>query len=156
MDQVVECLTKISQGREVKSAESALKNLQTLPNFHTCLLEIYRSNSSDTKLRFQAIVYFKNNINMFWRRSLSTDEKQHIRQLLIQALFEPERKLAQQVLKHEDTMILIILDMLIVSMQLHYPRSQGLIIHKIGMILFRSCLKSYNKLYLLRMFRMLI
>ncbi|KAK8946844.1 hypothetical protein KSP39_PZI007198 [Platanthera zijinensis] len=82
-----------------RPAESALAQCECRPGFCSCLLEIIaaRDLSCRVDVRLLASVYFKNNINRYWRqRVISNDEKVHLRKKLLLDIREESSQIALQ------------------------------------------------------------
>ncbi|XP_023228381.1 importin-11-like [Centruroides sculpturatus] len=99
---VLETLKKAaSQNLELlKPAEQQLKCWETQPGFYTTLLTIFSNYSIDINVRWLAVLYFKNGVDRYWRKTapnaISEDEKHILRQKLISNFTEPFNKLAIQ------------------------------------------------------------
>ncbi|KAG0325096.1 hypothetical protein BGZ99_001062 [Dissophora globulifera] len=84
----------------MQSAVTQLKQWETTPQFHATLQDIFYDKSLDTNIRWQAIIYFKNGIDKFWRKTaahaITPEEKAAIRSRLLTALDEEQKPLATQ------------------------------------------------------------
>jgi len=85
----------------IKAAADILKQWEVEPGFYTILVNALTNYSVDASIRWQAIVYFKNGVDRYWRKNapsaISEQEKIGIRAQLINTLNEPENKIAVQV-----------------------------------------------------------
>ncbi|XP_065837165.1 importin-11-like [Oscarella lobularis] len=101
--EVVEVLSRAaSQEPSVfKLAERQLKAWETHRGFYPSLFAAYTNCSLELNVRWQAILYLKNGIDRYWRKSaphaLSEDEKAALRSQLLLCLNEPIKQLATQV-----------------------------------------------------------
>ena len=68
---VLDTLTRAaSQNTAVlKPAEQQLKSWETQPGFYSVLQTIFSNLSLDVNVRWLAVVYFKNGIDRYWRKS---------------------------------------------------------------------------------------
>ncbi|KAK9124553.1 hypothetical protein Sjap_014155 [Stephania japonica] len=86
-----------------KPAEDALSQSESRPGFCSCLMEIIMSKdlASQTDIRLMASVYFKNNINRYWRSrrdstGISNEEKIYLRQKLLSHMREENYQISLQ------------------------------------------------------------
>nr|CAD7423013.1 unnamed protein product [Timema monikensis] len=91
-----------SQDTEVlKPAEQRLKQWETEPGFYSILLNIFSNHSIDINVRWLAVLYFKNGIDRYWRKSapnaISEEEKCSLRQGLASSFTEPVSQVATQI-----------------------------------------------------------
>ncbi|GAA5815784.1 hypothetical protein MFLAVUS_009299 [Mucor flavus] len=86
--------------QRMRQAEDMLKQWENAPSFFATLQDIFYDRSVEHDIRFLSGIYLKNGIDRFWRRTaknpISAEEKQAIRQRLLQFLDEPSRKLTAQ------------------------------------------------------------
>lgn len=90
-----------SQNTELlKPAEQQLKLWETQPGFHSILYSIISNYDIDLNVRWIAVLYFKNGIERFWRKTapnaIPEDEKSMLRQQLIHNFKEPVHQIATQ------------------------------------------------------------
>ncbi|OIW01168.1 hypothetical protein TanjilG_10329 [Lupinus angustifolius] len=132
-----------------RPAEEALAQSESRPGFCSCLIEVITAKdlASQVDVRLMATVYFKNNVNRYWRQrrnssGISNEEKMHLRQKLLMHLRE------------EDDQIALMLAVLISKIaRIDYPKewpdiflvlsqqlqsADVLASHRIFMILFRT------------------
>ncbi|KAB7497155.1 Importin-11 [Armadillidium nasatum] len=85
---------------QFKPAESMLENWQAQPGFYSILVEIFSQHSLDANVRWLAVLYFKNGVDKYWRKSapqaIAEEEKIRIRRGLLQNLREPLPQIAIQ------------------------------------------------------------
>lgn len=99
---VLETLSKAaSQNTELfKPAEQQLKQWETEPGFYSTLLSIFFNHSIDRNVRWLAVLYFKNGVERYWRKTapnaISEEEKKIIKDRLISNFREPVNQLAVQ------------------------------------------------------------
>lgn len=91
-----------SQNAEIlKPAESKLKEWETEPGFYSILLNIFSNHSIDVNVRWLAVLYFKNGVDRYWRKTapnaISEGEKNTLRQGLISNFQEPINQVATQI-----------------------------------------------------------
>lgn len=53
----------------LKPAEQQLKEWETQPGFYSILQAIFSNHSIDVNVRWLAVLYFKNGIDRYWRRT---------------------------------------------------------------------------------------
>lgn len=59
-----------SQNAEVlKPAEEKLKEWETEPGFYSILWKIISNHSIDTTVRWLAVLFFKNGVDRYWRKT---------------------------------------------------------------------------------------
>ncbi|XP_071449865.1 importin-11 [Hetaerina americana] len=90
-----------SQSSEVlKPAETKLKEWETEPGFYAILLNIFSDHSIDVHARWLAVLYFKNGVDRYWRKTapnaISEAEKSTLRQGLVSNFREPVNQIAVQ------------------------------------------------------------
>jgi hypothetical protein len=68
---VIETLQRASsQNSEIlKPAEQKLKEWEVQPGFYTILLNIISNHSLDVNVRWLAVLFFKNGIDRYWRKT---------------------------------------------------------------------------------------
>ncbi|KAI9139408.1 armadillo-type protein [Paraphysoderma sedebokerense] len=84
----------------MKPAEDQLKQWETTPGFYSALQDIFYDKSLPVNIRWLSIIYFKNGIDRYWRRTASNaideEEKNKIRGKAITAFDEENKQLAIQ------------------------------------------------------------
>ncbi|KAF9933041.1 hypothetical protein FBU30_006717 [Linnemannia zychae] len=84
----------------MQSAVTQLQQWEATPQFNATLQDIFYDKSIDTNIRWQAIIYLKNGIDKYWRKTaknaISPEEKVAIRSRLLTALDEEQKPLATQ------------------------------------------------------------
>uniref|UniRef100_A0A0P4WDI7 Importin N-terminal domain-containing protein n=1 Tax=Scylla olivacea TaxID=85551 RepID=A0A0P4WDI7_SCYOL len=90
-----------SQEAEVlKPAEQQLQLWETEPGFYSTLVEIFSEYSLEVNVRWLAVLYFKNGVDRYWRKTapkaISEEEKGRIRCGLLHNLREPVSQVATQ------------------------------------------------------------
>ncbi|KAF9204782.1 hypothetical protein BGZ49_004879 [Haplosporangium sp. Z 27] len=84
----------------MNNSVTQLQQWQTSPQFHATLQDIFYDKTVDTNIRWQAIIYLKNGIDKFWRKTAKNaivpEEKAAIRSRLLSALDEEQKPLAIQ------------------------------------------------------------
>ncbi|XP_041464920.1 importin-11-like [Lytechinus variegatus] len=99
---VLEVLTRAtSQDASIlKPAEQQLKQWETQPGFHSILQTIIQNHNIGVNVRWMAVLFFKNGIDRYWRRTatnaISDTEKEGIRAKLIARFDEPVAPIATQ------------------------------------------------------------
>ncbi|XP_072166659.1 importin-11-like [Diadema setosum] len=99
---VLEVLTRAtSQDPSVlKPAEQQLKQWETQPGFHSVLQTIIQNHSVSVNVRWLAVLFFKNGIDRYWRKTahnaISDAEKERIRVKLVARFDEPVTPIATQ------------------------------------------------------------
>ncbi|KAK9470741.1 armadillo-type protein [Dipodascopsis tothii] len=83
-----------------RAAEAQLKAWETEPGFYTLLQEAFLDRALPTDVRWISIIYFKNGIDKYWRRSaphaIAREEKQAIRARIGDTLAETSPQLMAQ------------------------------------------------------------
>ncbi|GLH14983.1 Importin-11 [Gryllus bimaculatus] len=90
-----------NQNAEIlKPAESRLREWETEPGFYSILLNIFSNHSIDVNVRWLAVLYFKNGVDRYWRKTaphaINEAEKVTIRQGLVSNFREPVNQVATQ------------------------------------------------------------
>ncbi|KAF9359983.1 hypothetical protein BGX26_010911 [Mortierella sp. AD094] len=84
----------------MQNAVTQLQQWETTPQFNATLQDIFYDKSLDTNIRWQAIIYLKNGIDKYWRKTaknaITPEEKAAIRSRLLSALDEEQKPLATQ------------------------------------------------------------
>ncbi|XP_077988870.1 importin-11-like [Glandiceps talaboti] len=84
----------------LKPAEQQLKQWETQPGFYSILLAIYTNHSVDINIRWLAVLYFKNGVDRYWRKTaphaIPEEEKDNLRKQLIGRFDEPFNQVATQ------------------------------------------------------------
>ncbi|KAF9164301.1 hypothetical protein DFQ27_002603 [Actinomortierella ambigua] len=84
----------------MRNAVSQLQQWEITPQFHATLQDIFYDKTLDTNVRWQAIIYLKNGIDKYWRKTakngIAPEEKAAIRSRLLTALDEEQKPLATQ------------------------------------------------------------
>lgn len=99
---VLETLTNAcSQKADVlKPAERQLQQWETQPGFYSILSEIFSNHSIDVNVRWLAVLYCKNGVERYWRKTapnaMSEDEKERLKSKLISNFSEPVPQIATQ------------------------------------------------------------
>ena len=99
---VVSCLGEASSQNpgSIKQAEERLKQWEVEPGFYTILLNIFTDLSLDVNIRWQAVLYFKNGVDRYWRKNapnaISEEEKAGLRAGLVKTISEPVNQIAVQ------------------------------------------------------------
>ena len=101
-DVFVELRNACSQNPElIKGAEMRLQSWEVLSGFHSVLLQILLDYSLDYSVRWQSVLYFKNGVERYWRKTLnnriSEEEKASLRKGLLECLAEPVTPIALQI-----------------------------------------------------------
>uniref|UniRef100_A0A060T0S4 ARAD1C17864p n=1 Tax=Blastobotrys adeninivorans TaxID=409370 RepID=A0A060T0S4_BLAAD len=82
-------------------ATDHLKQWQEFPGFHYLLQQVYLDKGHPDQIRWQAAIYFKNSVNLHWRKTsaspISDDEKATLRQQLFASIFEDNARVNDQV-----------------------------------------------------------
>nr|XP_012153826.1 PREDICTED: importin-11 isoform X2 [Megachile rotundata] len=83
-----------------KPAEQTLKQWETERGFYTTLYNVFSNHSLNVNIRWMAILCFKNGVDRYWRKNapnaIAEDEKEFLRQRLIENFEEPVNQLAVQ------------------------------------------------------------
>ncbi|XP_076047855.1 importin beta11 [Oratosquilla oratoria] len=101
-DLVLEALRQATsqQAEVLKPAEQSLQGWEAEPGFYSTLVEIFSDHAIEVNVRWLAVLYFKNGVDRYWRKSapkaLSEEEKACIRCGLMQNLREPVPQVATQ------------------------------------------------------------
>jgi len=99
---VVSCLSEASSQNpgSIKQAEERLKQWEVEPGFYTILLNIFSDHNLDVNIRWQAVLYFKNGVDRYWRKNapnaISEEEKVGLRAGLVKTISEPINQIAVQ------------------------------------------------------------
>ncbi|KAF9971529.1 hypothetical protein BGZ73_005515 [Actinomortierella ambigua] len=84
----------------MRNAVTQLQQWEITPQFHATLQDIFYDKTLDTNVRWQAIIYLKNGIDKYWRKTaknaIAPEEKAAIRSRLLTALDEDQKPLATQ------------------------------------------------------------
>jgi len=84
----------------IKQAEERLGQWEVEPGFYTILMNVFTDYGIEATIRWQAVVYFKNGVDKYWRKNsvnnLSDEEKVGIRAGFLRTFSEPENKIAVQ------------------------------------------------------------
>ncbi|KAG4303029.1 hypothetical protein PCK1_000695 [Pneumocystis canis] len=84
----------------IKLSEEKLKSWETIPGFYLTLQNIFLDKSLPINIRWMSIIYLKNGINKYWRKSaknsLCFEEKERIRERLFQGSYEENQHLVIQ------------------------------------------------------------
>ncbi|KAL9986951.1 hypothetical protein ACROYT_G001169 [Oculina patagonica] len=85
----------------IKEAEGKLKAWETEPGFYSLLMLIFKNETLDVNIRWMAILYIKNGVERYWRKTaphaISEEEKHFMKQNLIMSFDEPVNQVATQV-----------------------------------------------------------
>ncbi|XP_050443449.1 importin-11 [Adelges cooleyi] len=85
----------------LKPAEQKLKEWEVEPGFYSVLFRIFSNQSLDINVRWMSILCFKQGVEKYWRKNVSSgiseDEKVTLRKMLLSNLSEPVPRLATQV-----------------------------------------------------------
>ena len=78
---------------ELKPAEAQLRQWETLPGFYTVLLRLAADQAVAVNVRWMAVLYFKNGVDLYWRKTarncIPESERPEIRATLLNCLGEP-------------------------------------------------------------------
>lgn len=90
-----------TQNAEIlKPAEVRLREWEKEPGFYSILLNIVSNHSIDVNVRWLAVLYFKNGVDRYWRKTapdaINEAEKVTIRQGLVSNFREPVNQVATQ------------------------------------------------------------
>ncbi|KAI9322643.1 armadillo-type protein, partial [Dichotomocladium elegans] len=84
----------------MRQAEELLKQWESEPHFFSMVQDIFYDSSIHHDVRFLSGIYLKNGVGRFWRRTVKSpinpEEKNAIRQRLLQFLSEPSKRLTAQ------------------------------------------------------------
>ncbi|XP_044757044.1 importin-11 [Coccinella septempunctata] len=101
-DNLLEALRRASSqdAAILKPAEAKLREWEVQPGFYSALLNIIATHDLDLNIRWMAVLYMKNGIDKYWRKSapnaISEDEKTLIKRGLISSFNEPVNQIATQ------------------------------------------------------------
>ncbi|ORY05326.1 ARM repeat-containing protein [Basidiobolus meristosporus CBS 931.73] len=101
-EQLLTALSEIAsqEPERLKPAEAQLKQWETSPDFHAILQDIFYDKSLDLSIRWLSIIYLKNGIDRYWRKTaknaISPEEKKRIRDRILLSFDEPHKQLATQ------------------------------------------------------------
>lgn len=88
------------QAEVLKPAEQQLQLWETEPGFYSTLVEIFSEHSLELNVRWLAVLYFKNGVDRYWRKTapkaIAEEEKTRIRVGLLHNLNEPLAQIATQ------------------------------------------------------------
>ncbi|KAK8782150.1 hypothetical protein V5799_016510 [Amblyomma americanum] len=99
---VLETLRKATSqnAEQLKPAEQQLKCWETEKWFYSALLSIFSDHTVEVNVRWLAVLYIKNGIERYWRKTATNaiceDEKKVLRQKMISNFYEPVNQLALQ------------------------------------------------------------
>ena len=78
---------------DLKPAEAQLREWETLPGFYTVLLRLAADPAVAVNVRWMAVLYFKNGVDLYWRKTarncIPEAERPEIRATLLGCLGEP-------------------------------------------------------------------
>ncbi|XP_070542667.1 importin-11-like [Ptychodera flava] len=84
----------------LKPAEQQLRQWETQPGFYSILVAIFTNHSIDINVRWLAVLYFKNGVDRYWRKTapnaIPEEEKDNLRKQLIGRFDEPFNQVATQ------------------------------------------------------------
>ena len=102
-DQLVPLFVSAAMAQDpslLRNFENQLKNLETCVGFHNGLLCLIADKSLENGVRLQAVLYLKNGIDRYWRKTapnaIKDEEKWEIRSNLLQLYVEPVFPIALQ------------------------------------------------------------
>lgn len=85
----------------IKEAERKLKTWETEAGFYSLLMFVFKNGSLDVNIRWMAILYIKNGVDRYWRKTaphaISEEEKNFMKQNLMLSFDEPVNQVATQV-----------------------------------------------------------
>nr|XP_022334186.1 importin-11-like [Crassostrea virginica] len=99
---VLETLTNAcSQKADIlKPSERQLQQWETQPGFYSILSEIFSNHSIDVNVRWLAVLYCKNGVERYWRKTapnaMSEEEKERLKSKLLSNFSEPVPQIATQ------------------------------------------------------------
>lgn len=99
---VLETLRKATSqnAEQLKPAEQQLKCWETEKGFYSALMSVFSDHSLEVNVRWLAVLYIKNGIERYWRKTatnaIAEDEKKVLRQKMISNFNEPVNQLALQ------------------------------------------------------------
>ncbi|XP_037075925.1 importin-11-like [Pollicipes pollicipes] len=86
---------------DLKPAEAQLAQWETQPGFYTVLLRLAADAQIAVNVRWMAVLYFKNGVDMYWRKTarncIPESERPEIRGTLLSCLGEPVHQVATQI-----------------------------------------------------------
>ncbi|KAJ9064609.1 hypothetical protein DSO57_1028620 [Entomophthora muscae] len=100
--QLIQTLIQASSSQPdlIRQAVIVLKSWETTPGFYPALQEVAYDSSLEFGSRFQAVIYLKNGIDQYWRKTsfngISPEDKLLIRSRLLLGLAEPLKQLGIQ------------------------------------------------------------
>lgn len=62
-------LASSQDATQIKQAEAKLAQWEGEPGFHTTLQGLFADHSVDMRVRWLAVVYFKNGVQKYWRKN---------------------------------------------------------------------------------------
>lgn len=78
---------------ELKPAEAQLRDWETRPGFYSVLLRLAADPQVPVNVRWMAVLYFKNGVDLYWRKTarncIPEAERPEIRATLLHCLGEP-------------------------------------------------------------------
>lgn len=84
----------------LKPAEKQLQEWEVHPGFYTILTEIFLNHSIDVNVRWLAVLYCKNGVEKYWRKTapnaMKDEEKELLKERLISNFNEPVHQIATQ------------------------------------------------------------
>ncbi|GAB6031945.1 Importin-11 [Chamberlinius hualienensis] len=84
----------------LKYAEEKLKAYECVAGFYSTLMDVVMDQNLDLNARWQAVIYFKNGIDRYWRRrapgAIGEEEKDLLRSKLMYCFKEPVNQIATQ------------------------------------------------------------
>ncbi|XP_045467255.1 importin-11 isoform X2 [Harmonia axyridis] len=101
-ENLVEALRRASSqdAAILKPAEEKLREWEIQPGFYSALLNIISTHNLDLNIRWMAVLYMKNGIDKYWRKTapnaISEEEKILIKRGLISSFNEPVNQIATQ------------------------------------------------------------
>ncbi|KAG9306619.1 hypothetical protein G9A89_004816 [Geosiphon pyriformis] len=88
------------EAAQIKAAETMLKQWETVPDFYITLLDIVYDKTVVQNVRFMGIIYFKNGLDRYWRKTaknaIRSEEKMQIKSRLLSFMDEEINQLAAQ------------------------------------------------------------
>ncbi|KAK3096574.1 hypothetical protein FSP39_001428 [Pinctada imbricata] len=99
---VLDALTKAcDQNPDIlKPAEKQLQDWETQPGFYTILSEVFCNHNLDVNVRWLAVLYCKNGVDRYWRRTapnaIHEEEKERLKAKLVSNFNEPVPQIATQ------------------------------------------------------------
>ncbi|KAI9291960.1 ARM repeat-containing protein [Neoconidiobolus thromboides FSU 785] len=101
-DQLIQVLVQASSqhSQELNLAVEKLKEWQTVTMFYPTLQDIAYDPNLPFKIRFQALIYLKNGIDRYWRKTaynaMTEEDKISIKQRVLSQFHEAEKRLSLQ------------------------------------------------------------